>query len=49
MHEPKASALSYLDRYCIILVHTLKHVIPEKCGLNNTYIEHVFNVPSVLM
>ena len=37
MHEPKASALSYRDRYCIV-IKTLKHVILEKCDINITYL-----------
>ena len=30
MHEPKASALSYRDRYCIIRVHHIKTQKPRK-------------------
>ena len=43
MHEPKARALRparalrHLDRYYIILVRTLKHLIPAKCAINITY------------
>ena len=33
MHLPRARALHYLEHYCIILVQTLKHLIPGKqCG-----------------
>ena len=35
MHSPSARALRALDRYCIILVHTLKHLLPAKCDINN--------------
>ena len=35
MHEP--NALHHLKRYCIILVHTLKHLMPGKCVINITY------------
>ena len=31
MHEPN------LERYCIILVHTLKHLKSAKCVINITY------------
>ena len=34
MHEPKASTLSYRDRYCIVRVHHIKHKILEKCDIN---------------
>ena len=27
MHSPLAHALRVLDRYCIVLVHTLKHLL----------------------
>ena len=37
MHLPSAGALRALDRYCIILVHTLKHLLPAKCVINITY------------
>ena len=38
MHSPSARALRHLDRYYIILVRTLKHLIPAKCAINITYI-----------
>ena len=31
MHSPSARALHHPERYCIILVHTLKHLLPDKC------------------
>ena len=37
MHEPKASALRNRDRYCIILVRVLKHLLPAKGDINITY------------
>ena len=37
MHSPSARALCHLDRYCIVLVHTLKHVSPAKCVITITY------------
>ena len=37
MHELKASALCNLERYCSILMHTLKHLKPAKCVINITY------------
>ena len=37
MHSPLARALRHLDRYCIILVRTLKHVSPAKCVITITY------------
>ena len=37
MHSPSARALLHLDRYYIILVRTLKHLIPAKCAINITY------------
>ena len=37
MHEPKVSALRNLERYCNILVHTLKHLKQAKCVINITY------------
>ena len=33
MHGPKASALSYRDRYCIVQVHHIKTQILEKRAL----------------
>ena len=30
MHLPSAGALHYLKCYCIILLHTLKHLTPVK-------------------
>ena len=38
MHSPSARALRHLDRYYIILVRTLKHLIPAKCAINITYL-----------
>ena len=32
-----ASALHNLERYCIVLVHTLKHLKPAMCVINITY------------
>ena len=37
MHSPSARALHHLERYCIILVHTLNHLMPGKCVINITY------------
>ena len=37
MHSPSACALHHLKRYCIILVYTLKHLMPDKCAINITY------------
>ena len=37
MHSPSAHALRHLDRYCIVLVRTLKHVSPAKCVITITY------------
>ena len=37
MHSPSARALRHLDRYCIVLVRTLKHVSPAKCVITITY------------
>ena len=37
MHSPSARALRHLDRYCIVLVCTLKHVSPAKCVITITY------------
>ena len=37
MHSPSARALRHLDCYYIILVRTLKHLIPAKCAINITY------------
>ena len=37
MHSPSAHALCNLKRYCIILVHTLKHLKSAKCVINITY------------
>ena len=39
MHSPSARALRHLDRYCIVLMRTLKHVSPAKC-VNNYYLLH---------
>ena len=36
MHSPAARALRNLDCYYIVLVCTLKHLIPSKCALNIT-------------
>ena len=33
MHEPRASALSYRDRYCIVRVHHMNKIL-EKCDIN---------------
>ena len=38
MHSPSARALHHLKRYCIILVHTLNHLMPGKCVINITYV-----------
>ena len=38
MHSPSARALRHLDRYCIVLVRTLKHVSPAKCVITITYV-----------
>ena len=38
MHSPSARALRNLHRYCIILVHTVKHLNLLKCVINSTYI-----------
>ena len=38
MHSPSARALHHLERYCIILVHTLNHLMPGKCVINTTYL-----------
>ena len=37
MHSPSARALHHHERYCIILVHTLNHLMPGKCVINITY------------
>ena len=37
MHSPSTHALRHLDRYCIVLVRTLKHVSPAKCVITITY------------
>ena len=46
MHSPSARALRHLDRYYIILVRTLKHLIPAKCAINITYMHslHVYRI-----
>ena len=36
MQEPKARALRNRDRYCIIRVCALKHLLPAKCVINIT-------------
>ena len=36
MHELKVSALSHLDLYGLILVHTLKHLNLAKCVITIT-------------
>ena len=33
MHSPSARVLHHLDRYCIVLVRTLKHISPAKCDI----------------
>ena len=38
MHSPSAYALRTLDRYYIILVRTLEHIILAKRVLNITYV-----------
>ena len=43
MHSPSARALHHLERYCIILVHTLKHLIPVKFVINITYFAFNFS------
>ena len=42
MHSPLARALRNLERYCVILVHTLKHLKPAKCVINITNCTHIF-------
>ena len=42
MHSPSARALRHLDRYYIILVRTLKHLIPAKCAINITYKLYIY-------
>ena len=37
MHSPSAHALRHLDRFCIVLVCTLKHVSPATCVITITY------------
>ena len=37
MHSHSARALHHLDRYCIVLVCTLKHVSPAKHVITITY------------
>ena len=37
-----ARALRNLERYCIILVRTLKHLKPAKCVINITNCTHIF-------
>ena len=34
MHSPSARALHHLEHYYIILKHTLKHLLPDKCVIN---------------
>ena len=31
MHSPSVCALPHLEHYCIILMHTLKYLLPDKC------------------
>ena len=40
MHSPSARALHNLERYCIILVHTLKHLKPAMWAITITYRKH---------
>ena len=37
MCSPLACALCNLDCHYIILVHTLRHLIPAKCDINSTW------------
>ena len=35
MHSPSARALRNLERYCIVLVHTLKHAKPATWAMSD--------------
>ena len=44
MHSPSARALRHLDRYCIVLVRTLKHVSPAKCVITITNVWYNYTI-----